>query len=65
MEDVENKKILYRTFGILEFPSTLSYELSGFEIFIDEIDPLQANILSKEISINLEQSVPYDVKLIP
>lgn len=63
--DVDLKKMLYRTVGILDYPSTLYYKRSGLRIFIGDIPDIPLNTMSNDITIELEKSVPYDVVLTP
>ena len=63
--DKANKNIKYKTVGILDYPSTLTYERNGLRIFVDDIPPIPAGTQSNYIEIDLEKSVPYDVVLTP
>lgn len=63
--DLNLKKMLYRTVGILDYPSTLTYQRSGLRIFIGNIPDIPLKTMSNDITIKLEKSVPYDVVLTP
>lgn len=63
--DVKSKKILYKTAGILNYPSTLLYERKGLRIFVDAVPSIPLGTMSNDIKITLENAVPYDITLIP
>lgn len=63
--DQANKSMKYKTVGILDYPSTLSYKRSGLRIFTGDIPPIPAGTQSNFVEITLEKSVPYDVILTP
>ena len=63
--DIENKIMLYRTFGILKYPSSLDYVQSGFQVFVEEIPDIVIYTISNEISVTLEKAMPYVIKLEP
>lgn len=63
--DKGNKNVKYKTVGILDFPSTLSYIRSGLRIFVDPIPNVPLGTQSNNIQVKLEKSVPYNVVLTP
>ena len=63
--DVKNRKMLYKTAGILNYPSTLTYVREGLRIFVDAIPDIPLGTMSNDIKVTLENPVPYDVVLIP
>jgi hypothetical protein len=63
--DSDQSKVLYRTSGILEYPSSLFFFQYGLKIFVSTIEPIPIGLMSKDVAVTLERSVPYDVYLIP
>ena len=37
MQDIENKKILYKTYGTLSYPTTLTYTREGLMITVADV----------------------------
>ena len=63
--DIENKVVLAKTYGNLNFPATLTYARSGLRIVVGTIDTLYLETMSKLISVTLERSVSYEIYLTP
>jgi len=57
--------ILYRTYGTLSYPTTLTYKRVGLRIIVSPIADFVVGLMSDYISVQLERSVPYQVKLTP
>lgn len=63
--DSASLTVLYRTFGILEYPSTLTYIMSGLMIQVSAVASFAQKTVSQLIEVTLESTVPYNVKLVP
>ena len=57
--------MLYKTFGGLNSYTTLDYVRSGLRIVVDDIPNIVKGTMSNEISVTIEQIVPYEIDLIP
>lgn len=63
--DPATKNILYKAYGTLSYPTTISYQRVGLRIIIDSIPSFSKGIMSETIQVSLEQKVPYEVTLTP
>ena len=63
--DTIGKKMLYKSAGILNYPSTLIYKRTGLRIFVDDIPDIPIGTMSNDVTITLEKPVPYIVTLTP
>jgi len=63
--DPAASKILYRSFGTLSYPTTLTYKRVGLRILVGSINDFVKGLMSDYINVQLERSVPYEVILEP
>lgn len=65
VNDPINGKLKYKTYGNLNYPTTLSFIRSGLSIIVGEIPDIVVGTSSNDISITLELSVSYAITLTP
>ena len=63
--DEDTLNILYSTYGVLSYPSTITYSRQGLRITVGNIDTLYVGTMSTNISVTLQMSVPYAIYLTP
>ena len=63
--DLDNFKILYDTYGVLSYPTTLTYSRQGLRIIVGSISTLYVGTMSVDISVTLERAVSYEIYLTP
>mmetsp|Transcript_13854 Transcript_13854/g.11833 ORF Transcript_13854/g.11833 Transcript_13854/m.11833 type:complete len:107 (+) Transcript_13854:8185-8505(+) len=63
--DPSTQQVLYRSYGTLSYPTTISYERDGLRIVIGDIEDFAVGTTSDFISVTLERKVPYEVQLTP
>ena len=59
------KEVFLKTYGTLSSPSTITYKREGLRIIVASIPNVAKGVMSNEIAISLERSVPYTVTVIP
>ena len=50
--------MLYKTYGVLSYPTTLSYSREGLRIIVSSIPDIPVGTMSNKIAVKLERSVP-------
>ena len=63
--DEDKSTILYSTYGVLSYPSTITYSRQGLRITVGDISTLYVGTMSQNISVTLERSVSYAIYLTP
>ena len=63
--DPATSSILYRSYGTLSYPTTLTYKRVGLRIIVSSIPDFVVGLMSDYVNIQLERSVPYEVILQP
>lgn len=63
--DIDNLQILYSTYGVLSYPSTITYSRQGLRINVGNINTLYVGTMSASIPVTLERAVSYEIYLAP
>jgi len=63
--DTSTKKLLYSTFGNLNYPTTITYQREGLQIIVNNIPDICIGTSSNDITITLELAVSYLVTMTP
>jgi len=63
--DPSTQQVLYRSYGILSYPTTIDYKREGLKITVATIADFSVGLMSDFITVTLERKVPYKVELTP
>ena len=59
------KQVLYETYGVLSYPSTLTYSRQGLTIVVGDISSIYVGTMSLNIPVTLQRAVSYEIYLTP
>jgi hypothetical protein len=65
INDPINGKLKYKTYGNLNYPTTLTFIRTGLSIIVGDIPDIVVGTSSNDISITFELSVSYTITLTP